>query len=151
MIKTDETMAGRTSTGTVILLILVWMSVIALAPGAPASASEFVIYSGRKESAIKPVVELFERKTGAKVVLKIGKTSGLANEILQERQRPRADIFIATEAGVCEVLAREGVLNPYAPARARSIAPEYKSSKGFWTGISGRARVIIYNKRLVRD
>ena len=75
---------------------------------ASASASELVVYSGRKESAIKPVIELFERETGIKVALKVGKTSGLANEILQERERPRADIFIATEAGVCEILAKGG-------------------------------------------
>ena len=133
-----------------ILLILISTSAIMLGPDGPASASELVIYSGRKESAIKPVVDLFERKTGAKAVLKIGKTSGLANEILQERQRPRADVFIATEAGVCQVLAREGVLDPYAPATARVIRPEYKSGRGYWTGISGRARVILYNTGLVK-
>ena len=145
-------MADRGTIGTtVILLILGWASAIMLAPTTPASASELVIYSGRKESAIKPVVDLFERKAGVKVVLKIGKTSGLANEILQERQRPRADIFIATEAGVCQVLAREGMLDPYAPATARVIPPEYKSGRGYWTGISGRARVILYNTGLVKD
>lgn len=118
---------------------------------AAASASELTIYSGRKESAIKPVVELFERQTGIRVALKTGKTSGLANEMLQERQRPRADIFIATEAGVCEILAREGLLEPYISPSARAIPAEHKSSRGLWTGISGRARVIIYNKNLVRD
>ncbi|MBI2903140.1 MAG: extracellular solute-binding protein [Candidatus Methylomirabilis oxyfera] len=151
MLKTVETTAGRNATRRMILLILAWMSVIALGPSAPTTASELVIYSGRKESAIKPAVDLFEQRTGVKVVLKTGKTSGLANEILQERRRPRADIFIATEAGVCEVLARGGVLDPYAPPGARPIPPEYKSSKGFWTGISGRARVILYNKGLVRN
>ncbi|MBZ0169304.1 iron(III) ABC transporter iron (III)-binding protein [Candidatus Methylomirabilis lanthanidiphila] len=120
-------------------------------PGASASASELVIYSGRKESAIKPVVELFERETGIKVALKVGKTSGLANEIIQERGRPRADIFIATEAGVCEILAREGLLQSYASPGARAIPAEHKSVRGQWTGISGRARVIIYNKNLVKD
>ena len=110
---------------------------------ASASASELVIYSGRKESAIKPVIELFERQTGIKVALKTGKTSGLANEMLQERQRPRADIFIATEAGVCEILAREGLLEPYASPGARAMPAAHKSARGLWTGISGRARVII--------
>src|SRR3989337_3789885 len=130
-------MADRGTIGTtVILLILGWASAIMLAPSAPSSASELVIYSGRKESAIKPVVDLFERKTGAKAVLKIGKTSGLANEILQERQRPRADIFIATEAGGCEGLARERALEPYSPAAARVVPPEYKSGRGYWLGIS---------------
>ncbi len=118
---------------------------------ASASASELVIYSGRKESAIKPVVELFQRQTGIKVALKVGKASGLANEVLQERQRPRADIFIATEAGVCEILAKEGLLEPYASLSARTIPAAHKSARGLWTGISGRARVIIYNKNLVRE
>lgn len=117
---------------------------------ASAQAAELVVYSGRKESALKPVVELFERKTGIRVALKVGKSSGLANEILQERQRPRADIFIATEAGICELLAREGLLEPYAAPGARSIPAEYKSAKGYWTGISGRARVILYNTDLVK-
>lgn len=115
------------------------------------SAAELTIYSGRKESAIKPVVELFERQTGIKVALKVGKTSGLANEMLQERQRPRADIFIATEAGVDEILAREGLLEPYASPSAHKMPSEYKSPRGLWTGISGRARVIIYNKHLVKE
>jgi iron(III) transport system substrate-binding protein len=149
--RAARTMAVLRMGGPVLLPFLGWLAATFLTPSAPAAAAELVIYSGRKESAIKPVVELFERKTGTKVVLKTGKTSGLANEILQERQRPRADVFIATEAGVCEVLAREGVLESYMPAGARSIPPEYRSSKGFWTGISGRARVIIYNKHLVRD
>lgn len=116
-----------------------------------ALASELTIYSGRKESAIKPVVELFERQTGIKVALKVGKTSGLANAILRERVRPRADIFIATEAGVCEILARKGLLEPYASAAALAIPSGYKSARGLWAGISGRARVIIYNTNLVRD
>jgi len=120
-------------------------------PGEPARASELVVYSGRKESAIKPVVELFESKTGTKVAMKVGKTSGLANEIVQERHRPRGDIFIATEAGVCETLARQGLLEAYVSSNARSVPAEHKNSSGLWTGISGRARVIIYNKALVRD
>jgi len=31
------------------------------------------------------------------------------------------------------------------------IPPEYKSGRGYWTGISGRARVILYNTGLVKD
>jgi iron(III) transport system substrate-binding protein len=124
---------------------------LSLTPAAPAAASELVIYSGRKESAFKPLVELFERTTGVKVALKTGKTSGLANEILQERQRPRADVLIATEAGICELLARDGALDTYQSPKANAIPPEYKSAKGFWTGISGRARVILYNTRLVKE
>jgi len=136
---------------SILKMIVVFIAFLLLTQAAPAGASELVIYSGRKESAFKPVVELFERRTGVKVALKTGKTSGLANEILQERQRPRADILIATEAGICELLARKGALEPYRSPNAGPIPPEYKSAKGFWTGISGRARVILYNTGLVKE
>lgn len=146
---------GLLSKYLTIRLLFCWAVVLTISllvqAHASASASELVIYSGRKESAIKPVVELFERETGIKVALKVGKTSGLANEILHERERPQADIFIATEAGVCEILAKQGVLEAYASPGARAIPAEHKSARGVWTGISGRARVIMYNKNLVKD
>ncbi len=113
-------------------------------------SQELVVYSGRKEAAIKPVTEAFTKATGIKVNLKVGKTSGLANEIIQEKGNPRGDIFVATEAGVNEILAKEGVLEPYVSPNAKAMPLEYKSSAGYWTGISGRARVIIYNKDLVK-
>ncbi|MBI2884409.1 MAG: extracellular solute-binding protein, partial [Candidatus Methylomirabilis oxyfera] len=151
MIPLRRLMYGYLSTRVLSCWAIVLVTSLLVYVDASASASELVIYSGRKESAIKPVVELFERETGIKVALKVGKTSGLANEIIQERGRPRADIFIATEAGVCEILAREGLLQSYASPGARAIPAEHKSVRGQWTGISGRARVIIYNKNLVKD
>jgi iron(III) transport system substrate-binding protein len=134
-----------------VFFTLLLLAATLLAPPAAGAAPDLVIYSGRKESAFKPVVALFERRTGVRIALKTGKTSGLANEILQERQRPRADILVATEAGICELLARHGALEPYRSPYAGPIPPEYKSAKGFWTGISGRARVILYNTGLVKE
>lgn len=104
MIPFRRLMYGHLSTRVLSCWALMLVTSLLVYVDASASASELVIYSGRKESAIKPVVELFERETGIKVALKVGKTSGLANEILQERQRPRADIFIATEAGAARFL-----------------------------------------------
>lgn len=150
MISFRRLMYGDLSTRVLSCWAFVLAALLFVYVDASASASELVIYSGRKESAIKPVVELFERQTGIKVALKVGKVSGLANEILQERQRPRANIFIATEAGVCEILAKEGLLEPYASPGARAIPAAHKSALGLWTGISGRARVIIYNTDLVK-
>lgn len=147
----EKLMQTRFTRRTLLLWTLLLSMGVLFCLSAVASALELTIYSGRKESAIKPVVELFERQTGIRVALKTGKTSGLANEMLQERQRPRADIFIATEAGVCEILAKEGLLEPYASPGARAMPAAHKSARGLWTGISGRARVIIYNKALVRE
>jgi len=124
---------------------------VASLSGVALAADEVVVYSGRKESAIKPVVEAFQKKTGIPVKLKVGKTSGLANELIQEKARPRGDVFIATEAGVMEVLAKNGVLETYVPSAAKGLEPGLRDREGRWTGISSRARVLIYNRTLVGD
>jgi len=118
---------------------------------AEAAAERLVIYSGRKEKAIKPVVDAFTKQTGIAVDLKTGKTSGLANEIRMEQARPRGDLFIATEGGIMEGLAQEGLLDPYQSAATKIVSHDFKSATGAWTGISGRARVILYNTTLVTD
>ncbi len=123
----------------------------AVPSGAAPAAGELVVYSGRKESAIKPVADAFQAKTGVPVKLKVGKTSGLANELIQEKAHPRGDVFIATEAGVMEILSKKGVLNSYASPAAKDLEPGLRATDGQWTGISSRARVLIYNKNLVAD
>jgi iron(III) transport system substrate-binding protein len=116
-----------------------------------AASDRLVVYSGRKEKAIKPAVEAFTKKTGIQVDLKGGKTSGLANEIRMERVNPRGDLFISTEGGIMELLAAEGLLDPYLSPATKAVPEAFKSATGVWTGISGRARVILYNKNLVPE
>ncbi len=121
-----------------------------LAPSLTATAGDrLVVYSGRKEKAIKPVVEAFTKRTGLPVDLKGGKTSGLANEIRMEKANPRGDLFISTEGGIMEILAGDGLLDPYRSPATKAIPDDFKSATGSWTGISGRARVILYNQNLV--
>ena len=118
---------------------------------AEAASDRLVIYSGRKEKALKPAVDAFTKQTGIPVDLKIGKTAGLANEIRMEKTRPRGDLFISTEGGIMEVLAREGLLEPYQSAATKAVPDDFKSASGTWTAISGRARVILYNKILIAE
>lgn len=131
------------------------LAVLAAAVGAPfdaaPAADDIVVYSGRKETAMKPLIHAFQKKTGIQVRLKIGSTSGLANELIQEKARPRADIFISTEAGVMEILAGKGVLDAYVSSEAKDLLPGARDRDGLWTGISSRARVIIYNKNHVPE
>src|SRR5437016_6699492 len=110
--------------------------VAGLLPVLPADAADrLVIYSGRKEKAIKPVVDAFSKQTGVLVDLKVGKTSGLANEIRMEKARPRGDLYISTESGIMEILSKEGLLEPYQSAATKAIPDEFKSAVGAWIGI----------------
>ena len=115
------------------------------------AAEELVVYSGRKEVAVKPIVDAFQKKTGIPVKLKTGTTTGLAHELIQEKARPRADVFIATEVGVMEILAKNGVLDTYVSPEAKGLEPGTRDRQGRWTGISSRARVLLYNKNLVAE
>jgi iron(III) transport system substrate-binding protein len=137
------------------VLAAVWLAAFSPVVGSPLDCAhaddDLVVYSGRKESAIKPVVDAFTKRSGIAVKLKTGKTSGLANELIQEKTRPRGDVFISTEAGVMEILAKTGVLDNYMPPGAKDLEPGLRSHLGQWTAISSRARVLIYNKKLVSD
>lgn len=106
---------------------------------------ELVVYSGRKEPLILPVIKAFEAETGIRVVLKSGGASELANAILEERNRPRADVFISNDAGTLEILRLRGVLAPNRSPKVAAIPREFRAADGAWVGVSGRARVIMYN------
>jgi len=104
-----------------------------------------VIYSSRRESAIKAVADAFQASTGARVELHIG----ITQQLLAERAQPVADIIIAATGSEAELWARQGLFQPYISPAAAPLPTEYKDKEGLWTGIAGRARVILYNTQLV--
>jgi len=112
---------------------------------------QLIIYSGRKVKLFQPVVEAFNRETGIAVRIKNGKTTELAQAIIEEQRSPQADLFLAQEAGVLDKLRREGVLDPYKPEGFDRVAEDFRAPDGSWIGVSGRARVIIYNTELVSE
>jgi iron(III) transport system substrate-binding protein len=112
-------------------------------------SKELVIYSGRKEPLFIPIVTKFEEKTGIKVTLQSGETPALANAILEEKNNPRADIFVAGDAGTLEKLNMENVLLPNSSKLIDSLDPKFKAGNGSWVSVSARARIIMYNTNLV--
>ena len=101
-----------------------------------------VVYSGRSESLVGPVIEQFKDLTGIDVQVNYASTGPLAATLLEEGNNSPADVFFAQDPGglgavidMLDVIPDE-VLEPV-PEWARS--PESK-----WTGISGRARVLVY-------
>ncbi len=122
----------------------------AAAPPAAAQPAGIVVYSGRREPLILPLIERFRRETGLRVTVRSGAIGELANLVLEERARPRADLIISNEVSVLEVLRRQGVLEPYLGAAVRQIPREYRAHDGTWIGLSMRAHVLMVNRdRLV--
>lgn len=122
-----------------------------LSPEAGVSGS-LVVYSGRSEPLIQPVVDAFKAKyPNVEVLLKAGSNSELANALIEEKSNPQADVFITTELFTVQSLAQEGIFAPYSPLGADQFPPEFLGADNAWTGLTRRARVIIYNKDLVSE
>jgi iron(III) transport system substrate-binding protein len=119
----------------------------------PMSVSgDLVIYTGRSEPLIQPVIDAFKAQyPNVNVLLKAGSNSELANALIEEKSNPQADVFITTELFTIQRLAQEGVFEPYVPKGADQIPSEFLGADNMWTGLTRRARVIMYNKDLVSE
>ncbi len=120
--------------------------------GDPADDARLVIYSGRSEALLQPVLEAFsEAYPEIEISLKAGSNSELANAILEEQANPQADVFITTEVFTAQALAMQGVFQPYQPEAAISFPTGYVSPDNLWVGLTMRARIIMYNTDLVSE
>ena len=108
-----------------------------------------VVYSGRSESLVGPIIEQFAEATGIDVKVKYGSTFEIAATLLEEGSNSPADVFFAQDPGglgaVSEMLST-------LPGDVVLKVPEWaRSPDGTWVGISGRARVIVYSAELVNE
>lgn len=117
---------------------------------ATATEKELVIYSARKEDLMKPIVDAFQKKTGINVTLKSGAPGELALLIEQEKSSPRGDIYFTTDVATAENLGQKTLLEGYNSPNAEKVPTEFKSAQGYWTGVIGRSRNIMYNTDLIK-
>lgn len=120
-----------------------------------APQGQVVVYTALDREFSEPILRDFERQTGIRVLAKYDvestKTVGLVNAILQERQRPRCDLFWNNEILHTLRLEREGLLEAYASPRADNFPPQYRSPEGSWYGLAARIRVLLVNTELVPE
>ena len=106
---------------------------------------ELTIYSGRSPELIGPLLERFAEETGIDVGVRYGGTAQLAALLIEEGDRSPADIFIAQDAGALGAVQAAGLFAELDDDILERVAPTYRSREGRWVGLSGRARVIVYN------
>ena len=117
---------------------------------APA-AEKLVVYSGRSERLIKPVLDGFQAKTGIQVELLSSGTTELVNRLQAEGERTQADIFITNDAGSLERARELNLLRPLDMSEVdRSIPPQFRAPDNSWIGISGRFWIVVYNTQHVK-
>lgn len=119
-------------------------STAAAAPAEPADQA-FVLYSGRNEKLIKPLLDRFTQETGISVEAKFGESAELAATLMEEGARTPADVFFSQDAAGLGAVAKAGLAQPLPQAVVSKVASRFASPDGRWVGISGRARTIVYD------
>jgi iron(III) transport system substrate-binding protein len=121
---------------------------------APTTGRAVTIYVSTDRVFSEPVLQEYERRSGVRVDVVYDteetKSTGLANRILAEANRPQADVFWSNEPVRTLVLKSRSVLAPYRSPNAAGIPEALVDPDGYWTGFSARIRVIAYNTTLVK-
>jgi iron(III) transport system substrate-binding protein len=113
--------------------------------------SSLTVYSGRSESLVGPLVQRFEEQYGVDAQVNYAGTTDLAATILEEGDASPADVFFAQDAGALGAVAEAGQLAPLPQATLDAVDPRFVSDDGRWVGVSGRARVVIYDTRVLEE
>jgi iron(III) transport system substrate-binding protein len=108
-----------------------------------------VVYSGRSEALVAPILERFARETGTDIRVRYADTSELTPTLLEEGEATRADVFFSQDAGALAALAAADLLADLPDDILRLVDERFRDPGGRWVGITGRARVIAYNTELV--
>ncbi len=134
-----------------VLAVLVALTIYSGCSRQRAGAAEGItLYSGRSADLIQPLIDRFTEATGIPVRVRYGGTAELAATILEEGQNSPADVFLAQDAGALGALAKAGRFTPLPPDLLKQVPAPFRSPDGLWVGVSGRARVVVYNPNRVR-
>jgi len=142
---------SRPTTWPFALALLAASALSACGSGAddPANADEepLVVYVGRDEELVGPLLDMFEEESGVELEARYADTPDALALLLEEGEATPADVFLSQDAGALGALSRAGMLRALPEELAGAVLPEYTSQDGSWVGVTGRARVFAYDSR----
>ena len=109
------------------------------------------LYSGRIPAAIGPAIDSYEAEANRDVKVRFAETADLAATLVEEGDASPADVFFAQEPGAIAAVSEAGLLAKLPQNILDMVPPRYRDPEGRWVGVTGRARVIAYNKNAVSE
>jgi iron(III) transport system substrate-binding protein len=118
-----------------------------------ASDAGVVIYSGRGEELIQPILDDFEDETGIDVAVRYGNSADLALLIEEEAAagNTQADVFLSQSPGSTGFLEQNDRLGTIPEATLQLVPETVRDDGGKWIGFSGRQRVLVYDTETVPE
>ena len=115
-----------------------------------ATDAEVTVYSSRKEHLIQPLFEQFTKQTGIEVNYLTGSGSDLIERLKLEGSNTPADMFMTVDAGDLWYAGTQDIFQSASTETIKSNIPSYlRDPNGLWTGLSVRARTIVYSTERV--
>jgi iron(III) transport system substrate-binding protein len=131
-----------------ILLLSVVLAAVGCGRQSPeseaASHRALIVYSGRSEALVGPLLAAFERESGVRTEVRYGGTSELAATILEEGDNSPADLFLSQDAAALGALSGAGRLKVLDLELLERVPRRYRSNRDDWVGTSGRARTVVF-------
>jgi iron(III) transport system substrate-binding protein len=123
--------------------LFVLLAVVACGGGGEAEEGPLVVYSGRSEELVAPLIEDFEAGSGMDVEVRFGDSGELAATLLAEGEDTEADVFFAQDPASLGAAAE--LMGGLPESTLGLVDARYRDTGGRWVGTSGRVRVVVYN------
>ncbi len=149
-VRGDERVRFGRKTAAVFALVTVSATAVSgcsdSKPKATPTNLPITLYSGQDAATTTALVAAFTAQTGIKVTVHSGAETALAQQIEQEAEAPKADVFYASNSPALEELAGKGLLTSVSKPTLGAIPPKYSSPTGSWVGVSARVSVMVYDR-----
>lgn len=136
---------------TVAALAIVVMTATTLAGCSSGGGGELVVYSGRNQNLIGPLLERYAEESGVDVRVKYAETGETLATLLEEGDNTRADVFISQDAGALGLLADRGMFEALPEELLEPVQEGFSDDQRRWAGLTARVRVIAYNTERVSE
>jgi len=111
--------------------------------GGGSSQDPLVLYSGRSEELVAPLIEDFESASGVDVEVRYADSGELAATLLAEGEATKADVFFAQDPASLGAAAE--LMSELPDETIGLVEPRFQDGEGRWIGTSGRVRVVAHN------